>query len=160
MDSTVSMSGSSLPPETGAKAGRAALRAVFTRRLNEEMDRRKWTLATLLREAGPHLPEGFKLSHSHLWHYLRGKALPHEEIRRALSLALGADLERLPPGDDIRLPTPGAEVLAEAPVTADAPGARLVLADLGGGMARLSFDQDLPWPVVLRILETIRGEGA
>ncbi len=156
----LSGSGSDTPPELDPRADRAALRAAFARRLNEEVDRRKWTLATLLREATPHLPEGFKLSHSHLWHYLRGKALPHHEIRRALSLALGADLERTAPGDDIRLTGLGADVLTEPAAAADAPGARLVLADLGGGMARLSFDQELPWPVVLRILETIRGEGA
>ncbi len=153
----LSGSGSDAPPESGARACRATLRAAFARRLNEEMDRRKWTLATLLREAGPHLPEGFKLSHSHLWHYLRGKALPHHEIRRALSLALDTDLERAAPGIEIRVP--GARVAAEPPATVEAPGARLVLADLGGGMARLSFDQDLPWPVVLQILEAIRGEG-
>ena len=145
----MSGSGSDTTPEFDARADRAALRAAFARRLNEEVDRRKWTLATLLREATPHLAEGFKLSHSHLWHYLRGKALPHDEIRRALSLALGTNLDR-----------PEAEP-AEPPVLAPAgepQGSVLLLEDLGGGRARLRLDQEMPWPTVLRIVELIRGE--
>ena len=131
----------------GTKAQRAALRVVFSQRLRAEMERRKWTLATLLREAGPHLPEGFKLSHSHLWHYLRGKALPHEEIRRALSLALGTDLDR-PEAAPAGRPVPAAG--------GGPQGSMLLLEDLGGGRARLRLDQEMPWPTVLRIVELIR----
>ncbi len=142
----LSGSGSGTPPELDPRADRAALRAAFARRLNEEVDRRKWTLATLLREATPHLPEGFKLSHSHLWHYLRGKALPHPEIRRALSIALGTDLDR--PEAEPSLPAPAGEP----------QGSVLLLEDLGGGRARLRLDQEMPWPQVLRIVELIRGQ--
>jgi transcriptional regulator with XRE-family HTH domain len=147
----LSGSGSDTPPEVLGKAERAAQRNAFARRLNEEMERRKWTLATLLREAGPHLPEGFKLSHSHLWHYLRGKALPHQEIRRALSLALGTDLDQPQAAQDkSALPTPTP--------TGETPATKLLLEDLGGGRARLRLDQEIPWPTVLRIVELIRGQ--
>jgi hypothetical protein len=33
----------------------------------------------------------------------------------------------------------------------------LLVEDVGGGFARLRFDQELPWPVVIGILETIKG---
>jgi hypothetical protein len=134
-----------------ARADRAAQRTAFARRLNEEMEQCKWTLATLLREATPHLPEGFKLSHSHLWHYLRGKALPHQEIRRALSLALGTDLDQ-----PQTVQAKGA--LPTLPPTGEAQASKLLLEDLGGGTARLRLDQEMPWPTVLRIVELIRGQ--
>ncbi len=137
----------------GTKAQRAALRVVFSQRLRAEMERRKWTLATLLREAGPHLPEGFKLSHSHLWHYLRGKALPHAEVRRALSQALGTDLDQAE-GD---APEPAAPPEGDAADEASGDR-RLLVEDLGGGFARLRFDQELPWPLVIQILDIIKGQ--
>jgi hypothetical protein len=141
------------PEVWGGRGARNELRALFTRRLNEELERRKWTLATLLREATPHLPEGFKLSHSHLWHYLRGKALPHFEVRRALSQALGSDLEQ----PEAPMPT---ALISDVLSTEEARKTGLLLEDLGSDRARLRLDEELPWPVVLRIVELIRGDGA
>ncbi len=147
----LSDSGSDTAPEVLGRADRATRRVAFARRLNGEMERRKWTLATLLREAEPHLPEGFKLSHSHLWHYLRGKALPHQEIRRVLSLALGTDLDQ-PEAAQAKGAPPTPSPMGETSAT------KLLLEDLGGGRARLRLDQEMPWPTVLRIVELIRGQ--
>ncbi len=153
---------SASPSQRSSREARASLRDLFAQRLTQEMDQRKWTLATLLREARPHLPEGFKLSHSHLWHYLRGKALPHQEVRQALSKALGADLEAAPAGATPETPLQGRVPDAQTSAAHDGPSgesSKLLVEDIGGGFARLRFDQELPWPVVIRILDTIKGSA-
>lgn len=53
-------------------------------RLRDAMARKGWSISETARQASRFLSDGERLGRAHVWHYVRGKALPRPQHLKAL----------------------------------------------------------------------------
>jgi transcriptional regulator with XRE-family HTH domain len=121
----------------------------FAERLAESMRRKGWTQAHTAREVTRRLPEGQTFNPANLNHYLKGRSQPGLKYRQALATAL--DLEPGPEGFSA-----GRRGHASALGGQAQDGIRIE--DLGGE-AHVYVNKRLPWPIALKILDLLQGQG-
>jgi transcriptional regulator with XRE-family HTH domain len=121
----------------------------FAERLAESMRRKGWTQAHTAREVTRRLPEGQTFNPANLNHYLKGRSQPGPKYRLALATAL--DLE------------PEAEGFSggqrgRPAVLGGQPQDSIRIEDYGGE-AHVYVNKRLPWPIALKILDLLQGQG-
>lgn len=124
-----------------------ARRTDFASRLKRQMALKGLTQADLSRRAQELAPKGVRIDPDNVSHYLNARYLPTLEPLRCLAQALEMDALEL-------LPTKDNSAMTEVSLPADGIRVR----DMSNGMAWLEISQVAPWPVVLKVLELLRGE--
>ncbi len=125
------------------------------------MEERGWGLTETARRVREHLGEGSKFTAANISHYRQGRSFPRARYLDALSSALGMDKNALVSGQP---GFSGAERLkpsSSSVATIEAPGAspQFHIEDRGGN-AWLQINQQLPWPIAIKILQVLKGEVA
>lgn len=116
------------------------------------MDERGLGVAEVAKMVERELP-GESFNAVNLSHYRAGRSLPRPKYLNALSRALGVPSRELIPVNDA---LDMSDAVAEDVPRSDAPAFRVD--DLSDGLAWLQINQRLPWPLVLKILEALKGE--
>jgi transcriptional regulator with XRE-family HTH domain len=117
------------------------------------------TAAELARRVQQEIPE---FSPGNISHYLSGRSVPRPRVLKAISHALGKNVEdfvvtRAPRNTGPEKALPDAAAVWGPSFALDVPALNVL--DLGDGTAMLQINQKLPWSVALRILQSLRGEG-
>jgi transcriptional regulator with XRE-family HTH domain len=124
----------------------------FAQRMRSLMEEQGLSVAELTKRMEQELP-GEKFNPVNLSHYKAGRSMPRPRYLSALSRAFGVEpKELIPPGES---PDAGESENAGGRQHA-APAVRIE--DLSDGQAWLQINQKLPWPLVLRILDALKGE--
>lgn len=124
----------------------------FAQRMRSLMEEQGLSVAELTKRMEQQLP-GEKFNPVNLSHYKAGRSMPRPRYLSALSRAFGVEpKELLPPGES-----------QEASESENAGGGHnagpaVRIEDLSDGQAWLQINQKLPWPLVLRILDALKGE--
>ena len=145
-----------------ANHSRRLARATFAARLRLIMDERHLTLMETARRMREHLPEGESVSISSLAQYRTGRVMPRPQHLRALSLALGVEEPVLAPQPELSSTrmAPMARVHASNKNVRRGPVEKsewFEMQDLGDEVY-LTVDQRVPWPVVIQVLELLKGK--
>lgn len=120
----------------------------FSRRLQVWMNDMGMSQSDLARQANKHFhgtrnsggkPVTAEITRNNISSYVNAKQFPTPIRLRAVASALGTTVEALAP-----LPKAKAPTLATLRVT-----------DIGGGIARLSVDRDVPWGLATKIIELL-----
>ena len=138
-------------------SGADARKRALSQKLRSLMDEQGLSITDLARRMEGELT-GERFNPVNLSHYKAGRSLPRPRYLNALSRVLGVTPQELVPAD-IALPESEPEVFSvddHRPPVRDLPSFRLE--DVSNGMAWLQINQKLPWPVVLRILELLKGD--
>lgn len=160
--------GSGLPSHVDPAQSRrgpaaAGVRTAFAGRIEQAMVRKGWSISETARQASRFLSDGHRFGRAHVWHYVRGKAVPRAHHLDALVRAL--DLEPSPmqalPGSGNGPATskgiagwPGrSEVSSDGPSDARTP--ILKASDAGEGAALLNIRAVVPWPTALEVLDQL-----
>ena len=132
----------------------AARRRALAQRMRKLMDEQGLSVTEIARRMEKEL-SGEKFNPVNLSHYKAGRSLPRPRYLNALSRAFGVSSEEL-------LPPEGAlELLDIEPLGVSDPQAPAFrIEDLSDGLAWLQINQKLPWPLVLRILDALKGDKA
>jgi transcriptional regulator with XRE-family HTH domain len=117
------------------------------------MDERGWTANETARRVREALGEGAKFTPANISHYRQGRSLPRPRYLEALSRALGLTKgELLTEASPAQQHTP----LSSAPIELPNGSPSFHIEDRGGN-AWLQINQQLPWPMALKILEVLKG---
>ena len=128
-----------------------ARKRALSQRLQHLMEEQGLSVTELARRMEREL-SGEKFNAVNLSHYRAGRSLPRPRYLNALSRALGVTTQDLLPPED------ALDVLAaEASDTEDRPVPAFRIEDMADGQAWLQINQRLPWPLVLRVLEALKG---
>lgn len=120
-------------------------KAAFAERLKAAMARKGWGLSETARQASQLLGPDAKFGRAHVWHYIRGRAVPRARQLDALSRALEVEAHDLLSAE----PPRHAETV---PLTAPS----IVRAqDKGDGTVFLEVCQRVPWSTALEILRVL-----
>lgn len=133
----------------------AARKRALSESLRRLMDEQGLSVTDVAKRMERELPPGERFNAVNLSHYRAGRSLPRPRYLNALSRAFGVS------ADDLMPPESSLEVQEErsdAAVEQQAPAFRIE--DLSDGLAWLQINQRLPWPLVLRILEAMKGDKA
>jgi transcriptional regulator with XRE-family HTH domain len=126
---------------------------VFARQLKAAMDDRGWTANETARRVREALGEGAKFTPANISHYRQGRSLPRPRYLEALSRALGVTKgELLTEASPAQQHTP----LSSAPIELPNGSPSFHIEDRGGN-ASLQINQQLPWPMALKLLEVLKG---
>lgn len=126
---------------------------MLSERLRSLMDEQGLSVNELARRVQNELP-GEKFNPVNLSHYRAGRSLPRPRYLTALSKAVG-----VPAGDLLPPETP--PVFEEQPVErANDQAPAFHVEDLADGQAWLQINQRLPWSLVLKILQALKGDKA
>lgn len=126
-------------------APRDAVRVEFARRLSAAMAKKGWNQSELARRASEQLPERANpIGRDLVSVYIRGKSLPSAHILSALATALSVE-----PAD--LLPTRGTPSASD-----NLP--KIDVKDVGNGMSWLRVNQQVPWPIALKIMQLLQNE--
>ena len=131
---------------------------VFAHRLKAAMDERGWTANETARRVREALGEGAKFTPANISHYRQGRSLPRPRYLEALSRALGVNkgelLTEASPAraGDSQQHTPPSSAPIELP-----DGSPSFHIEDRGGNAWLQINQQLPWPMAIKILEVLKG---
>jgi transcriptional regulator with XRE-family HTH domain len=79
------------PPS--AHADRAQQKAALAAWLKSAMKRKGWSISETARRTSRILKDGERFGAAHVWHYVRGTALPRPHRLEALSSALGMEVD-------------------------------------------------------------------
>jgi transcriptional regulator with XRE-family HTH domain len=141
------------------------LKAKFAERLRATMQHQGLTIAETARRVRQHLPNGEGFDDTNLIHYRQGRSVPRPAHLEALSRALGvsaSDLLGTEAGAravDTRQRTPATSVpLRPHHEVAEAgrPSPVIQVMEDYGENVLLRFEQLVPWPVALRILQLLK----
>lgn len=126
----------------------------LSRRLRELMDEKGLGVVEVAKLVEREL-SGEKFNAVNLSHYRAGRSLPRPKYLKALSKALGVSSQELIPlNQTLDLSDPEVKDVQDP----DLPAFRVD--DLSDGLAWLQINQRLPWDLVLRILNVLKGEKA
>ena len=135
-------------------------RAAFGERLRAVIQERGWTLSEAARQVREQLPDGAKFTPANISHYVSGRSLPRPLYLEALTTALGVDAGDLMSQDNT--PTRKTNGSQSEHVQLQQEEARetpaLHMQDLGDRV-RLQINQELPWPVALKVLRALKGSS-
>ena len=154
---------------SGGHAGRAtkgslASDAGFGSRLDALIRERGWTMGETARRVREQLGEGAKFTPANISHYTRGRSIPRLRYLDALSAVLGIDKMELMGQDNSPIRVnghgkhaagPTQEVESVSPSHAAAPALHI---EDRGKEAWLQINQQVPWPVALKVLEALKGK--
>ena len=117
------------------------------------MDEQGLSVTDVAKRMEKELPAGERFNAVNLSHYKAGRSLPRPRYLNALSRAFGVSADDLMPPENLLdlQEDPGGEATEQ-----QAPAFRIE--DLSDGLAWIQINQRLPWPLVLRILEAMKGE--
>jgi transcriptional regulator with XRE-family HTH domain len=123
-----------------------AIRKEFGRRLQKALNERGWTQSELARRVAPLLPD-MRVGRDNISKYVRGLVLPLPPMLEAICKVLGKEPSDLLPSRATR------GVVAESPLS---------VRDAGDGRAWVEikdFSKALPWPIALKLLALLQGQG-
>jgi transcriptional regulator with XRE-family HTH domain len=124
----------------------------FAQRVRSLMEEQGLSVAELTRRMEQEL-SGEKFNPVNLSHYKAGRSMPRPRYLSALSRAFGVEpKELLPPGESQE------PIESENDGGGHNAGPAVRIEDLSDGQAWLQINQKLPWPLVLRILDALKGE--
>lgn len=126
-----------------AGAPKDMLKQVFAERLQSLLNERGWSQTDLARRAST--ISNKNVTRDRISKYAGGKALPTGPMLAALAKALGVSATDL-------VPTRRGGI-----VPTDNPP--LDVKEIGHGMVWMKVNQSVRWPVALKIMELLRGEG-
>lgn len=119
-----------------------AVKREFAKRLQAMLDRRGWNQAELARRAAFHMPNG-KFGRDNVSNYVRGVVLPTPTHLNAMALALGCDSQDLLPSRAV----PSVDAIVPA----------FEVKQLSASTAWVRINQELPWPIALKIMQLVKG---
>jgi transcriptional regulator with XRE-family HTH domain len=125
-------------------------RAAFAERLRAAMARKGWGLSETARQASQLLGPDAKFGRAHVWHYIRGRAVPRARQLDALSRALEVEAHDLLSAEP---PRNAGAIPAAAPSIVRAQ-------DEGDGTVFLEVCQRVPWSTALEILRVLPSSSA
>jgi len=137
----------------------------FGELLKTAMKQRGWTTGETARRVREQLGEGAKFTPSNISHYTSGRSLPRTRYLDALSIALGIEKKDLMAqenaprkngADHIVVDGTAADEIHPPEPTAEATRPALHIEDRGIS-AWLQVNQEVPWPVALKILQVLKG---
>ena len=128
-----------------------ARKRALSQRLQHLMEEQGLSVTELARRMEREL-SGEKFNAVNLSHYRAGRSLPRPRYLNALSRAFGV------PTQDLLPPEEALDVLAaEASDAEERPAPAFRIEDMADGQAWLQINQRLPWPLVLSVLEALKG---
>lgn len=133
----------------------AARKRALSASLRRLMEEQGLSVTDVAKRMERELPAGERFNAVNLSHYRAGRSLPRPRYLNALSRAFGVS------ADDLMPPEAALDVRDDVEVAAaeqQAPAFRIE--DLSDGLAWIQINQRLPWPLVLRILEAMKGDKA
>jgi transcriptional regulator with XRE-family HTH domain len=154
---------------SGSHAGRVtkgsrASDAGFGSRLGAVIRERGWTMGETAKRVREQLGEGAKFTPANISHYTRGRSIPRLRYLDALSAVLGIDKRELMGQDNspIRINGDGKDAAVRVQEVrlvsqSDAAAPALHIEDRGKE-AWLQINQQVSWPVALKILEALKGK--
>lgn len=122
-----------------------AVKVEFARRLNHQMVVKRWNQSDMSREAEKHAPSGVRMGRDKISLYIRAKVLPSPVHLQMLCTALDCKVSDL-------IPPAGTPEAGEVLSTLD-------IKESGEGMAWLTVNQSVPWPIALKIATLLRGDA-
>ena len=155
---------------SGGHAGRAtkssrASDVGFGSRLEAVIRERGWTIGETARRVREQLGEGAKFTPANISHYTRGRSIPRLRYLDALSAVLGIDKRELMGQDNSPIRVNGHEKHAvvrgqevELVPQSEAAAPALHIEDRGGEVW-LQINQQVPWPIALKMLNVLKGKG-
>jgi transcriptional regulator with XRE-family HTH domain len=123
---------------------------IFARKLWDALTEKGWNQSELARRATLFMPidertgKPKEFTRDQVSKYVRGKTLPYTESLHALCKALDMEAKDL-------LPSGGSPV---------ANGQKSIeITEMGDDMVWLRVNQPVPWPVAIKVMQLVKGEG-
>ena len=132
----------------------AARKRALSESLRRLMEEQGLSVTEVAKRMEKELP-GERFNAVNLSHYKAGRSLPRPRYLNALSRAFGVSADELVPPEGLLDVQDEQEA---GPAEQQAPAFRIE--DLSDGLAWIQINQRLPWPLVLRILEAMKGDKA
>jgi transcriptional regulator with XRE-family HTH domain len=134
----------------------------FALRLTAAMEERGLTVNETARRVREQLGDDAEFTTANISHYRQGRSIPRPRYLEALCRALGMRQSELLPGRGEG--SAGGRANGKELVSGDSlpQSATLPAFDIKdhGGTAWIQINQQLPWPVAIKILQALKGENA
>src|SRR5262245_7209358 len=121
-----------------------AIRMDFAKRLQDRLNDKGWTQSELARRMAPLLKES-RIGRDNISKYVRGKVLPLPAALEAMAKVLGCEAKELLP---MRATQGAADELSPLDVR-----------DIGAGRVWLQVNQAVDWPIALKVMQLLKGDG-